>query len=319
MINKYWPINRGIELDAQVAQLFKKSYLKFDSCLYNQTSIILAIDILSCDYKSQLFQSVLLELEILVLDIIELNLSPGEIEVLEHKIIIDMINKSISRFQKCISLSSLYVPLDISSLFSLDHAFLIRYLLSYLVFGKSTFTGNLFGILPTPKYYIEILLDNVIIQVSNLAFRQWMNSQVSMISLFHILVASRLCSNTYISVRSMVSFHNNLIWQKIVTDYLIQPQIIYNNRYRIWFFCPYGIDSTYIYLFRMDDFALLSYSQLFTTTILELQDLFIPRLRKSLVVCVNIIFYILDTVVKHMVKLLVRSCLIIIDIKSRYR
>lgn len=319
MVSRYWPITRGIELDTQVAKLFQKSYLKFDSCSDNRTSTTLAIDILNCDYKSKLFQSVLLELEILVLDIIELNLSPDEIEILDNKMIMDISNKSIYRFQKCISLNSLYTPLDGSSIPPFEHAFLIKYLVCYLIFGNSSFNYNLFGRLPTPSHYIEILLDNVVIQVSNIAFSQWMDSQASVLALFHILVVSRLCGDTYISIRSMVFLHNSLIWQKIVSYYIIQPQIIYNNRYKVWFLCPDGIDSTYIYLFRIDDFALLSYSQLFLTTILEVQDLLLPRFKRSLMICASIIFYILDTVVRYIIKFLARSFLVLVDIKSQSR
>lgn len=312
MIN-YWPDEQGIDLNLQVAQLFQRTYLKLDFCVYNQTSYNLAIDILNKNYKCLLLKIVLTELETMVLDILELNLTKNDIMILNEKIAINLVLISISRFQQQFScLKSVDYINNISCLLRFEHGFLLDDLLHYLIFGNNLLSSNLFSPSETPIKYIEVLLDNVVIQVANLAFYELINSQSSLKALFDTLTSYNVCNDTYISIRSIAAFRNNLLWQNIISYYIKQPRIIYNNRYQVWFLSPYGMDTRYIYMSRVDDFKLLSYSQLLITSIIEFQDWLIPKILTAFLICSRILLYIFSNLIQYVIKLFVRSILVLV-------
>jgi len=67
----YWPNKQSLNLNLAVANLFIQTYKKFSLNLHNQTVKNLPVDILKTIIKKKLFQEILIELEILILDIIK--------------------------------------------------------------------------------------------------------------------------------------------------------------------------------------------------------------------------------------------------------
>ena len=104
---RYWPEKSGVDLNKEVVNLFKYIYCKLDNNLHNNTSSILSIDIINFQVKREFLRVILYELEILVLDIIELDLTVEELQTLTKKITIDLIKKSIDNFYLIIQSDSL--------------------------------------------------------------------------------------------------------------------------------------------------------------------------------------------------------------------
>jgi Protein of unknown function (DUF3685) len=317
---KYWPNKPGIDLNLEVAHLFKTTYLKLNENLYNQTSSILSIDILSCKIKRELFNIVLVELEILVLDIVELDLTIEEIKTLNKKIILDLLGKSLHDFQLLIQKTTTYdykSVLNIASLDKLtltDHRLLLEYLLIYLIFGSSSEQNDIYQFIDSqvPFKHVEILLDNLLIQIADAIFRNIIYGQKSLSSLFIFLRSNRLCNDTYMSIRSIATFKNNIVWQYFINYYFIQPKILYSNRYQVWILSPQGLKAKYIYVYREENLSTLSNLQILVTGMLELQDFISPKIAALFITISKIWIYLFSNALKNVLKLLWRSFLLII-------
>ena len=84
----YWPNKQSIDLNLAVSHLFTQTYRKFFFSLFNKTNYRLAFDIFSQHTKRQILVEMLIELEILIIDIIELDLSARELEQLSNQILL---------------------------------------------------------------------------------------------------------------------------------------------------------------------------------------------------------------------------------------
>jgi hypothetical protein len=322
---RYWPNQSGIALNSEVAHLFKKSYLKLNQNLHNQTSSLLWIDILNAKMKKDLFNIVLVELEILVLDIVELDLTIGEIKILNKKIIVDLVNKALSDFQLLfnkdeIRVASPFVNSEQSAENVLnDHKLLLEYLLIYLIFGGSYRQYDIYQFLESqiPVKHVEILIDNFLVQIADTVFCHLINSQTSLSTLFIFLTSNRLCNDTYISVRSIATFKNNMAWQYVINYYLVQPRAIYGNRYQVWILSPQGLTAKYLYAYRVQDFTKLSTFQIIVTGLLELQDFIYPKIRDLFLIIGKICIYLFSTLLGNTIKLLWRSFLLIIKTQNQ--
>jgi hypothetical protein len=314
---RYWPEKPGVDLNKEVVSLFKYIYCKLDSNLHNNTSSILSIDIINFQVKRELFRVILYELEILVLDIIELDLTVEELKALTEKITIDLIKKSIDNFYLIIQSSSLNNNTNNLEKFC-DSNLFIDNLLIYLVFGSKSFLPNnhLFLDINVPLKYIEILLDNLIIQIANIVFFHCIFNQLSLSSLLTFLVSHKLCNNTYISIKSLATFRNNLIWQDLINYYLIKPKILYTNRYQIWLLTPNGLTCKYIYSCRDNDFYKLDNLQMLVISWLELQDFLLPKINGICLNSYKILIYLWGYLVSQSFKLFLRSMFIIIRNKK---
>nr|YP_009314235.1 Hypothetical protein ycf55 [Liagora harveyana]SCW22489.1 Hypothetical protein ycf55 [Liagora harveyana] len=319
----YWPGQQGTQLNQQVSCLFKKIYIKLNYNLYNKTSQILSIDIVDAHIKKELFKVILLELEILILDIIELDVTVSDLELLNKRILVDLINKSLSNFQQIlnIEISSEQISASSKSMFYkrliLEHRLLLQNLLVYLIFGSFD-DGTKTYIFPDnkiPIQHVEILLDNLIIQVADLIFYLIINADGSMIDLFYFLKVNKICRNTYASARSIATFKNNLVWNNYLCYYFQQPRIIYNNRYQVWIFSTKGLHCQYIYAYREDDLEFLEGLQVLIIVLLELQDFILPKIQSIFVLIGRVWIYIFRYAITNSFKIILKSIAIVMRSK----
>nr|YP_009313008.1 Hypothetical protein ycf55 [Dermonema virens]SCW21262.1 Hypothetical protein ycf55 [Dermonema virens] len=319
----YWPTTQGTQLNNQVSNLFKKIYIKLNFNLYNKTSNILSIDIVSSTVKQELFKIILLELEILILDVTELDVHIADIYMLNKKILVDLINKSLLNFQQIFELST--IDTNVSQLTSLitykriflEHKLLLQNLLIYLIFGSSADKNKTF-IFPAgkiPVQHVEILLDNLVIQLADLIFTYFIIKDRSIVDLFQFLKSNKICRNTYVSARSIATFKNNLVWSNYALYHFHQPRIIYNNRYQVWIFSTKGLHCQYIYAYREHELGLLSGFQVFIIILLELQDFVLPKIRSILLLFGRVWIYLLRYVITNSLKVLLKSIAIVTRIK----
>lgn len=317
MTVKYWPNQQGVELNSQISYLFKKAYLKLNSSLHNKTSDLLSIDILNEYMKKELFQIVLLELEILVLDIIEVEISIEDLKVLNQKILLDLINKSLRSFSLLVNHQhnvNNYINISYLAkrLFS-EHHFLLQDLLIYLIFGYSKKDQTTYFVhnVKVPIKHIEILLDNLVIQIADIVFYELMNSKKTLSLLFKFLKENYLCHSAYISARSIATFKNNLLWYNLIAYYIKHPVVIYNNRYKVWVFTNNGLYSNYVYADRENNLKILSNLQIFILIILEFQDFISPKIKNILFSVGKFSIYLFKYVINNSINLLFKSIVVV--------
>nr|YP_009244141.1 hypothetical protein Gele_133 [Gelidium elegans]AMK96383.1 hypothetical protein Gele_133 [Gelidium elegans] len=306
-MTRLWPTNSGTDLNNEVAYLFFNIKNKFSNNLINYTNFSLYTDLLNIHSKQKLFESFLDELEILILDIVELNLSPENLKALNYKIVCDLITKSKKRFlerligakalfSKHISLNlNLLIDKNYFNLIISEYKIILQNLLIYIVFGSSAIqdTSLGFACVNTPSSYIAILLETSLVQLSNLVLCLILDSYKSLLQISTFLNKYELCNSCYLSIRSLAYFKNALTCQNIVYSYIDYPKSIYNSRYRVFLISSHGIIAKYIYSARFEDMINLSTGQLFTIFFIELQDLLIPKLEEVLSTLGKIILYMI--------------------------
>nr|UAD87119.1 hypothetical protein [Gracilaria pacifica] len=320
MVN-HWPYKQGISLNHEVAYLFAHIRQKFNKSLSNNTKDYLYIDILNNSVKHKLFSIVLVELEILVLDLVELNVTLEGIQILKDKIFYDLIQKVVARFLIEFAVNSPSIILIQSKRYYylqvtlLEYKWLLENLLTYLIFGSMYVDNYIFAFdqQHTPIKHVELLLENVMIQVSNLAVFMILENLKSLSNIITFLKKNKLCNSSYISIRSLASFRNNLFYQNLLYLYIIQPKYIYSNRYKVWLVGHKGLITRYIYAYRLDDFIQLSYLQLIIITLIELQDFIIPKFEKFVLVLVKLILYVFIYILGNGIMFLVRIIILGID------
>nr|YP_009296275.1 hypothetical protein Sebd_123 [Sebdenia flabellata]AOM65210.1 hypothetical protein Sebd_123 [Sebdenia flabellata] len=312
---KYWPNKKSVYLNNEVAHLFISTKQKLSLSLLNVTDTSLYIDILDTSSKQKLFFIVLGQLEILILDIIELDLSLVNIKLLNRKILYDLIQKALVNFLKifCSTGNSInfvdtkkyyYVQIIL-----LEHKLLLENLLIYLLFGSNSINSKIFAFYnnKTPIKHVSILLENFIIQASNLVIFMLFENMNSLSQLAYFLMKNNICSSIYLSTRSIALFRNNLMWQNFLYLYINQPKDIYSSRYRVWLINPKGLHLKYIYTSRLDNLEELSSIKYLFIFLLEVQDVVIPQLEKILLMMATIILYIFINIIGNSIIFFIRA------------
>nr|QJH88205.1 Ycf55 [Pterocladia lucida] len=319
-MTRLWPKNSGIDLNNEVAYLFFSTKDKFSNNLINKTNYSLCIDILNNHGQRILFKALLDELQILVLDLVELNLSVENIQVLNYKIVCDLINKSRRRFLQYlasyISDSSINVVVDLGSLavnqytnlVLSEYKIILQQLLVYMIFGSSAVNDYGLGFInyTVPSYYISILLETSVLHLGNLIICTIIDSCASLSKVSTFLNKYKLCNISYLSIRSLACFKNLLVYQNLIYSYIDYPKAIYNCRYRVLLLSSQGIVSKYIYCYRFKDISSLSSIQLGTIFFIELQDVIIPKLEQSLLILGKLVVYVLINLVANFFILIVK-------------
>lgn len=296
---QYWPYEQSEDLNNEVAILFKITKQKIYTNLYNNTSQYLYIDILDNHKKYIFFSKTLEELENLILDLLAFDIKYQEIKKLNHQLLCNLINKTTF---KIINNQEYYNH----HLFNItehktinEHKLLMEYLLIYLVFGSSHIDPYLFAFdnKYTPKIHINILLENFIIQVSNIIMKYLFSRIKSTSKLILFLNKYELCNCNYISIRSLTYLKNNIKWQKMINQYINQPKSFYNSRYPVFLLSSNGIVNKYIYLSHVFGMQQLNKKQSIFLLFIEIQDLCIPKIEKIITILCKIILYLLINII----------------------
>nr|YP_009511580.1 hypothetical protein [Melanthalia intermedia]AXI97457.1 hypothetical protein [Melanthalia intermedia] len=308
-----------MRLNHQVAHLFAKTRFKFRYDLSNQTGQYLYIDILSNSVKHKLFSIVLVELEILILDLIELNLSIQVLRLLNSKILYDLVQKSIAHF--LLEFSSSVSPIALLDsknyyylqIVLLEHRWLLEILLNYLVFGCVCMDNYVFPFakIHTPVKHVAIFLENFVIQASNIVIFMILENFQSLPQIIYFLRTNNLSCSSCISMRSLAFFRNSLIYQNLFCFHIGQPKSIYANRYKVWLISSNGLISKYIHLFRLDDLRQLSSAKLALISFVEFQDLIIPKLENSLFLLARLLLYIFVNIIGNGIVFCIRVIIFI--------
>nr|YP_009243941.1 hypothetical protein Sdur_137 [Sporolithon durum]AMK96183.1 hypothetical protein Sdur_137 [Sporolithon durum] len=312
-MNRYWPNEQSLELNLAVANLFVQTYDKLSIEISNYTEKQIPIDIIDKYKRKELFIYILIEIEILILDIIEIDVTLEEIKKISHKLLYDLINKIVKKFftrikyyeqNKHINYHNNYIKL----LFS-EQKCLIEKLLVYLTFGSNCINHNIFPFyyMETPKEHVIILLENFIIQTSNLIIFNLIDNIKSLPETSRFLIINNLCDIKEISIRSVSIFRNNLINDNWLNYYFNYPKNIYSSKYSVWLLSSKGLINKYIYMDRSLNYLELSHMQLFCILFLELQDLIVPKIQNCIIIIGKLIIYVLINILSKSLKICFKS------------
>ena len=299
----YWPNKQSINLNLAVAELFVQTYQKFHVFTYKQSTTNLPIDILNSLAKKQLFIEILAEIEMMILDITEINLSVQNIQKLNNRILHEVITTSTNQFVNKLANKNHNVLINYSSIycksFFNEHKVIVHYLLTYLIFGSSQIDSNqfLFYHLKTPFNHVKLLLENIIIQISNFIVFNIIEQYSSIQNIHEFFTKNHICNLKYNSIRAISNFRNNLISYNWAHLYIYYPQNIYCSNYAIFFLNPRGIIYKNIYFTRTYDYFTLSKLQLLAIIYLEIQDFIIPKINKIIILLGQLIIYILGNLI----------------------
>ena len=312
----YWPNKQSIRLNLEVANLFIQTYKKLSINLNNTTNQVLPTDILDNYIKQKLLINILIELEIIVVDIVELNLSKREIKNLFSKITYNLIYKII---KKIISYEQIYYinppnqfNCNYNKLFFEDNQYITESLFIYLIFGSNDVKNKIFQFETnkTPKYHVKNLFENFIIQISNAVIFNFLENNKSLKNIYKILIDKNLCNKNYQSIRNISKFQNNLYSYNWLNKYIFFPQNIYCNQCKVWLFSSKGLIYRYIYSNRYLNYIKLSKSQISSLIYLEVQDYFIPKINYLIQLLGKLIIYLILDIIRKSTQIILNQIII---------
>jgi len=318
---KYWPNKQSTNLNYSVAELFFNTRKKLELKIHNKTADYLYIDILNDKYKKVLFSIILVNLEELILDFIELNLQKNDIKRLSHNILYSFINKIYNKFlyesniKNKLKINTNYQNKKLKVKFSYfnqkiftEKQILFEYLLIYLIFGSELIDNDifLFNKLFTPYNHVQILFENFIIQISNMIIHNLLNQFLSLSKTIKFLHSISICNSSYMSIRSIALFTNNLNWQNFISLYFSQPKYIYSSKYQVWLISTNGIITKYISLSRLNEIDKLSKTKTLFLFFIEIKDIIIPKLEKFFIITTKYIVYLLINIFNNIIILSIR-------------
>ena len=312
----YWPNQQSLHLNLEVANLFIQTYKKLSISLNNRTNQVLPTDILDNYVKQKLLTSILIELEIIILDIIELNLSKKDIKKLFSKIIYNLIYRTIKKIIHSEQISDINPPYQFNcnynKLFFEDTQYIAENLFIYLIFGANYIENTIFQFetQKTPLYHVKNLFENFIIQISNAVIFNFLQNNKSINNIYKLMIDKNLCDKQYRSIRNISKFQNNLYSYNWLNKYIFFPQNVYCNQCKVWLLSSKGLIYKYIYSNRYLNYIKLSESQISSIIYLELQDYLIPKINYLIQLLGKLIIYLVLDIIRKITQIVLSQIII---------
>lgn len=299
---KYWPSQQSIKLNNAIVELFLVTERKFHYHLINQTNHYLYIDILNNKNKYILFKTILNEFKNLLLNLVEINIDQQQLDYLNNKIFIIFIKTTSTQLRLNQSKKNHNKVIEI------NNSFLIKELITYLIFGSGTINMNIFSFNPiyTPYKHVQILFENFIIQVANTIIKSTIEELSNFSAINSFLRKDNKFNQIYTSNRSIILFLNNLRLQGIIDSYIYKTRSLYNEREQIWLISSSGIITKYIYMSKIEKLKHLNQVQTIFLFWLEIKDITIPRIEKVIIQIGKYIIYFIVNFFSNLVILLIR-------------
>nr|ARW68621.1 hypothetical protein [Palisada sp.] len=303
---KYWPSQQSIKLNNAIVELFLVTEKKLAYNLINNTNYYLYIDILNTQNKYILFKVILEEFKNLLLNLIEININHEHLNYLNSKIFIIFIETASVKFRANSNYKDSNNHNNIK--LELQNSFLIRELITYLVFGSAKIDTNIFSFNPiyTPYLHVQVLFENFIIQSGNLIIKNIIEELGNSASIYTFLKTDNKFNKLYTSNRSIILFLNNLKLQDNIELYIYKTKSLYNEREQVWLISSKGITTKYIHTSNIEKLTTLNQIQTIFLLWLEIKDLMIPKIEKVLIQIGKYIIYFIVNILSNFILLLIR-------------
>lgn len=297
------------------AGIFDRLAAKLQSNLENLTDIPLEIDILRVEKKRELFYLILRQIEGLLdelrfsqISVEQLSAEPWEIwQDLWESITMDFFGRyhTLSIADRQIEL----IPALLQDRSIVQTEILTKIiqpieLLNYLLFQVPLPIDNITDPIDSPIAAARAgeLLEHLTIIMASAVIWPLLNRFGNSESIKSTFYDRRLLSS-----REIERFRNDLSWRYRIDRYFIQPQAIFESRYRLFIFSNYGIEQMAIYSPRPEELDGLAGIPLAVTLALETRDAIAPRLRSATTFLGTIIVYLLTEIIGRSIGLIGRG------------
>lgn len=298
----YWPEKQSLKLNLAVANLFIQIYQNLSYPVSNKTNNLLAIDLLDPYIQQYLLTEILIELEILILDITEANMSIYYFNIFKKQIIDDLLERIKYKFflkftniSKQNLIAKPYKYINISN----DTKLTLSILLTYLIYGSSYLKKQFFLFFnsSTPVYHVKLLFEHIIIDIGNTITLQIIKYQPSIYDLYNFLIHNHLANIKYSSLRSLTNFQNSLGSNTYLYKQIEYPAQIYNCICKIYFLEQGTVFNRNIYLYRACQYKEISNLQIVVILLLELQDFILPKINYLITLLGKFIIFIIYNII----------------------
>lgn len=299
----------------QPATPFELTLSLLQSDLTNLSGVPLEIDILVTEKKRDLLYIVLRKLQEILE---ELRFSQVTLEQLSPKrsqILLDLWQASITDFfgkyytlplgnqnLEIVNVLLGYAVIVQASI--LDKIPLVVDFFSQQLFETPLLIDNVSYSARTPEALVqaEMLLQNLIIQISNAVIQPLLNEFADIEAIKQNFYAQHL-----ISSREVARFRNNLSWKYRLVQWIEEPKAIFESRYPLFVLSNAGIKQTSIYAPRRQELEQLQGIPLAVTLAFESRDAIAPRLRSTVAWAGKGVVYVLTQVIGRSIGLVVRG------------
>jgi hypothetical protein len=271
-------LNKKPSTQTCIKSVFARLQYKLNFNLKNTSSILLATDLLKDNVKRKLFKIVATNVEALCL---EPELSKSVMLVKNSEaLLLSLIKSSLEDFLiNCYGRSLNIGPKRLKDSFYTKYLLEeTNILLMTLLDALENSEPNKFRLLFAPIYnkpygrFIESFIENLVIQICT-AVTYVVIREFS----FIYDIRKSFYRSSFLSLRNIERFKNNMVWQTRLKAYVKRPSDIYNSRYSIWVIRTTGIDYRTIYANRGPELVELRQLPLVTLIIIEAKDFFISR------------------------------------------
>lgn len=253
--------------------------------------------------KKQLLLELLAEIEILVIDIVELNLSTQELKQLSCQVVLHLINATAKRLLYFLEAQELNFSVKFCSkynkLFFHEHTYGANILLAYLIFGSESIEDSPFAFRgnKTPVYHVKALLENILVQISNAIVFNLIESNSSLRRLHRSIHYKNKGYYSHQSIRQISNFKNNIISQSLISFYISYPQNIYCSKYSIHLLSAQGIMQKHVCFNRSYSYLKLSNCQLGSIMYLEIKDFIGPKINQFIALLGKLMIYVFAEII----------------------
>jgi hypothetical protein len=299
----------------QQAAPFDATLARLQSSLSNLSGVPLEIDILATEKKRDLLYIVLQKFEEILEELRFAQVTSEQLPQKRSLILQDLWQTSLTDFfgkyytlpMGNQNLEVVHVLLGNAGIVQssiLDKIPLVVELLSHQLFETPLIIDNVSYPARTPEALArsEILLQNLIIQVANAVIQPLLNEFADV-----EIIKQTLYNQQLISSREIARLRNNLSWRYRLSQWLEEPQAIFESRYNLFVLSDTGIKQTSIYAPRRQELEQLRGIQLAVTLAYESRDALSPRLRSTVAWLGKGVVYVLTQVIGRSIGLVVRG------------
>lgn len=266
------------QLCLKLSKIFTRLQYKINFTMRNTSSLLLPIDLLRNSIKHKLLAIVTLKIETLFLEL--LNNEKALCRIEEKSFFLHLVKSTTEEFLASFYGSPITIQTSVikesfytKSLLN-EEKFLLFTPLRVLEDPKSKDFCSIFEPVYNTAYdsFIEALLDNLVLELANASMFFILNEFS-----FIYDIRKNFYRSTFLSLRNVERFRNNLSWQIRFKRFITRPANIYNNQQGIWVIRTTGIYYRIIYANRSIELLNLDQLSIVTVIGIEAKDFLISR------------------------------------------
>jgi len=295
----------------QISELFLNVFNKLNCPLDNQTLRLLPTDILRYKVKRKLLKKVALLVEQKFLEILASKksfLTKKDSETIFRDLVAQSSELFLAEFY---GTSFSFPPATFSNSLYFETAVkdsdvLISATFSVLLDPYAKTFKILFAPIyqSAPDFLIEYLLQNLVIEITNCVM-SFLVEKISFIS----DIRQNWYKSTYLSVRNIERFKNEIIWQAYTNAYVERPKKLYNSEYTLFLITERGIQSQILYANRLPELLSLNNKFLWVVNYTEFQDFTVLKTKEIISTLSRGVNYFLTSILGNVIGLVWKGIL----------